>query len=371
MVDPVASIDARVKKTYPATRDSPPFQLDLHLRAASGVTALLGPSGAGKTLTLNCLAGFARPDEGRILVRDELYFDAATKVNVPPNGRRCGYIFQDHALFPHMTVRENLRFAADSARQGGKVQRHRRVQELLEEFELEDLGARRPYELSGGQRQRAAIARALAADPKVLLLDEPTRGLDYRLRQSFYEYLRKVKAALDAPIVMVTHDAEECFELADSVFLIDEGKCLQSGALSDVFQTPASVDLARSLGLYTLLEAEIVALDPGRNTSRIKALTANLPSDLEGPYLRGHLLGDLGWLCIRRHEMRMVTTSDRAATNVMRLKAIAVTKSPRGMRVQFGGDFNVEISEAEYAEVRGARDFTVYVPPTAISFLPL
>ncbi len=366
-----APIDARIKKTYPATRDSPAFVLDLHLEAGDGVTALLGPSGAGKTLTLNCLAGFAKPEEGRILVRDELYFDAATKVNVPPDRRRCGYIFQDHALFPHMTVRQNLRFAADSARRRSKMQRRRRIQELLDEFELADLDARRPHELSGGQKQRAAIARALASDPKVLLLDEPTRGLDYRLRQSFYEYLRKAKAALDAPVVMVTHDAEECFELADVVFLIEEGKCRQSGPIAEVFKAPASVDLARSLGLYTLIEAEIAALDPGRDTSRIRTLNRELEGEVDGPYLRGHLLGDRGWLCIRRHEMRVVTANHREARNAMRLKPLAVTRSPRGMRVQFGRDFNVEMSEADYAEVRGERDLTVYVPPTAVSFLPL
>lgn len=366
-MEPAPAIDARIKKTYPATADSPAFVLDVHLTADKGVTALWGPSGAGKTLTLNCLAGFAKPDEGRILIRDALYFDAAAKVNVPPERRLCGYIFQDHALFPHMTVRQNLLFAADSAKRRSKVQRRRRVHELLEEFELADLEARRAHELSGGQRQRAAIARALASDPKVLLLDEPTRGLDYRLRQSFYECLRKAKAALDAPVVIVTHDAEECFELADSVFLIEEGRCRQSGTISEVFNAPASVDLARSLGLYTLLEAEIVTLDPGRDTSRIRALG----HELEGPYLRGHLKGDRGWLCVRRHEVKVVSTNDRAALNVMRLRPLSLARSPHGMRLQFGADFLVEIGESEYADVRGARELTVYVPPSAISFLPL
>jgi molybdate transport system ATP-binding protein len=361
-----ASIDARIRKAYPPTLDSPAFVLDLHLQAGKGVTALLGPSGAGKTLTLNCIAGFAKPDEGRILVCDELYFDAAAKVNIPPDKRKCGYIFQDHALFPHMTIRQNLRFATDSARRRSKVQRRRQIEELLEEFELSELEARKPHELSGGQRQRAAIARALASDPQVLLLDEPTRGLDYRLRQSFYEYLRRAKAGLDSPVLMVTHDAEECFELADSVFLIEDGQSRQSGAISDVFRAPGSADLARSLGLYLLLEAEILGLDPGRDTSRIRVLN----HELEGPYLPGHLLGDRGWLCIRRHEVRLVSTTDRAALNVLRLKPVNASKSPRGMRVNFGNDFCVDMSEAEYADVRGSRELTVYVPPTAVSFLP-
>src|ERR1700759_22202 len=106
------SLDARLVLRLPGGPDSEPFHLDIHLKAPSGITVLLGPSGSGKTLTLNCIAGFAHPDEGRILVNDELFFDAATRTNIPPEFRRCGYLFQDHALFPHMTIRENLRFAA-------------------------------------------------------------------------------------------------------------------------------------------------------------------------------------------------------------------------------------------------------------------
>ena len=132
-------VDARLVKRLPATRESAAFELDVHLKADSGVTVLFGPSGSGKTLTLNCLAGFVRPDAGRIVVNDELYFDAATHVNRSPQYRRCGYIFQDHALFPHMNVRDNLLFAAPG--------NGRRVSELLEAFELTSLAARKPAQL--------------------------------------------------------------------------------------------------------------------------------------------------------------------------------------------------------------------------------
>ena len=140
-------------------------------------------SGAGKTLTLNCLAGFSRPDSGRILAGEDLFFDAATHVHIAPQRRRCGYIFQDHALFPHMTVMQNLRFAAAVAQSRSKL----KVKELLDAFELGSLANRKPAQLSGGQKQRAALARAMVSEPRLLLLDEPTQGLDARLKRSFFE----------------------------------------------------------------------------------------------------------------------------------------------------------------------------------------
>ena len=209
-------IDARVLKRLVSRTDTEPFHLDIHMRAGDGITVLFGPSGAGKSLTLNCIAGFVRPDQGRILVADNLLFDGATGVHIAPQHRHCGYIFQDHALFPHMTVRGNLQFAANAAH-AGRLNKHRKMQELLEAFELTELADRRPARLSGGQKQRAALARILMGEPRLLLLDEPARGLDARLRLSFHDVLRKTRDRLDIPVLLVTHDLEECFELADSV----------------------------------------------------------------------------------------------------------------------------------------------------------
>ncbi len=361
------TIDARIIKRYAAGLDSEAFELNIHLQTSPGVTVLLGPSGSGKTLTLNCLAGFSKPDEGRILVQDQLYFDAAAKVHIAPRLRRCGYIFQDHALFPHMTVRQNLHFAANSAvsMNRSKVQRHRRVQELIEDFELNDLTGRFPHELSGGQKQRGAIARALAGNPRLLLFDEPTRGLDFRLRLAFYEALRKAKAQFAAPIVLVTHDLEECFDLADSVYLIERGRFVQAGSPEQVFARPATSDIARSLGIFNLLPAEIASLDPSRNLSRVRILD----HEVEGPYFPGHLIGDRGLLCVRHHELRIVAAPERLTRNHLRLRVVAVTKSARGVRITFPEDLTAELSEAEYVEWKGSRELCVFMPKTAVSFL--
>ncbi len=299
----MSRVDARVVKHLPAIKDTPAFELNLHFQTGEGISVILGPSGAGKTLLLNCVGGFVRPDEGRILVSDELYFDAPANVHLPPRLRHCGYIFQDHALFPHMTVRENLRFAASlSSREAGGLNLRRRINELLESFDLTDLDDRKPAQLSGGQKQRAALARILLTQPRLLLLDEPSRGLDARLRQSFYELLRSLRGRLPVPVLLVSHDIDECFELADSVAVLDKGRLLQSGARETVFARPATVEIARLLGIYNIAPAEIRRLDPAANLSCIRLLD----QEIQGPYFPGHLIGDAGFLCMRRSEVKVM-----------------------------------------------------------------
>lgn len=361
-------IDARLVKRFAAERESEAFELNVHFTAKAGVTAVTGPSGAGKTLLLNCLAGFARPDEGRILVADQLFFDGAAGVHVAPRRRRCGYIFQDHALFPHMTVRENLRFAAATARKvkARALNRHRRVNELLEAFELNELAGRKPAQLSGGQRQRAALARILVSEPMVLLLDEPTRGLDGRLRRSFYEVLRETQKRLEAPIVLVTHDLEECFELADAVYLLDRGRVLQAGEKEAVFTRPATVEIARSLGLYNVMPASIAALDPGRHTSRL----AVLGHEIEGPYLPGHLIGDQGFLVARQSEMRVRTPEGGIARNErLMLRVMEASASAWGVRIAFEHGVTAMVSEAEYEQLRGNERLEIEIPAAAAHFV--
>jgi molybdate transport system ATP-binding protein len=364
---PPHSIDARLLKRFPAHADSPAFELNVHFCADAGLTLLSGPSGAGKTLLLNCLAGFARPDQGRILLNDELLFDAATHIHLSPQRRRCGYIFQDHALFPHMTVRENLRFAASAARAAHSRarNRHRRVNDLLESFELADLAARKPAQLSGGQKQRAALARILVSEPRMLLLDEPTRGLDARLRQAFYEVLRETHQRLQVPIVLVTHDLEECVSLADCVYLLEHGRVLQSGPARTIFARPASLDIARSLGLYNLLPAAIAALDPGRHTSRL----AVLDTEIEGPYLPGHLIGDSGFLCVRQSETRVRPPAARLSANELHLRLTASSVSPRGVRLTFEHGLIATVSESDFEQLRGEDRLALQIPPSAVYFI--
>jgi molybdate transport system ATP-binding protein len=347
-------IQASLVKRFSAARDSVAFSLDVSFEAGRGVTVLFGPSGAGKTLVLDCIAGFVRPDSGRILLDDVLLFDGGAGVNRIPQDRRCGYVLQNYALFPHMTVRGNLLFAAKRTK---RIERHRRVNELLDRFRLADVAGRFPHQLSGGQRQRCSLARSLVALPRILLLDEPARGLDAPLRSELYEILRDIRATFNIPILLVTHSLEECFELADEMFVFRDGRVVQSGEPAAVCGRPASLETARLLGLYNILPVEIRSLDPSRNISVLR-LGGN---DLQADYFPGHLKGDRVHLLVTpRQLIAEPRDSRRSGANSIPADLERAVDIPDGVRLEFAGGLHVEIPRADYTQT---REWTVAFPP--------
>ncbi|MBF0482299.1 MAG: ATP-binding cassette domain-containing protein [Desulfovibrionaceae bacterium] len=201
------------------------FALDVAFACECGVLVLFGPSGSGKTVTLSALAGLTRPDCGRIALDGEVLYDSALGVDVPAARRRIGFVFQDYALFPHLSVAGNVGFglSVGDGRLGARERRNR-VGEMLDALELTGLADVRPGELSGGQRQRTALARALAARPRLLLLDEPFSALDVPLRARMREELRRVTRQFSIPSVLITHDPGDVAALAGQVVIYDRGK---------------------------------------------------------------------------------------------------------------------------------------------------
>ena len=189
---------------------------------------LFGHSGAGKTTLLRILAGLTKPDKGRIVFNDTVWFDSEKKINLPPQERNVGYMFQDYALFPNMTVEKNISF-------GQKEKNKEEVDKLLELFDLEILKNQHPEKLSGGQKQRVALARALAAKPNVLLLDEPLSALDFDMRLALQHEIRKAHELLNTVTIMVSHDLQEVFHLASSVITLKNGTVTNVGKPADVF----------------------------------------------------------------------------------------------------------------------------------------
>jgi molybdate transport system ATP-binding protein len=214
--------DVRIDKTFHGERRS--FRLQVNLRTQSRRTVIFGPSGAGKSLTLQAIAGLQRPDSGRIVFDGETLFDSATAVDVPARRRGFGYLFQDYALFPKLSVRQNIAFGLQtgwrnpSAAGGGAA-----VERWLQAFELGDVAAQRPGELSGGQRQRTALARALAPSPRALLLDEPFSALDPELRDRMRVELDALLRRIDIPVLMITHDPEDLGWFGDAAFHLRDG----------------------------------------------------------------------------------------------------------------------------------------------------
>ncbi len=355
-------IQARLRKTFPPRPDSAGFSLDVEFQAGAGVTVLFGPSGSGKTLTLDSIAGFVRPEEGRILLDDQILFDGAARVHLAPQARNCGYVFQNYALFPHMTLRGNLMFAAERR---PRLERHRRVNDLIERFRLQDFAGRRPHEVSGGQRQRCSIARALIGEPKLLLLDEPAQGLDAPLRAELYEILRQVRAEFKTPVLLITHDLEECFELGDEMLILREGKIVQSGTPKKILDQPASLEVARLLGRFNLIPAEIRALDPGRNTSRI--LIGE--HELDGPYFPGHFKGDRVTVCVRPEQLKASGRNGRFGRNQIPAELNRAVEKPEGMRLEFAGGIKVDLSRADYERESGNRDWVIEFPADALRVL--
>jgi molybdate transport system ATP-binding protein len=217
------------------------FVLGLSLDVDGAPVALVGPSGAGKTTVLRAVAGLVRPSAGRVALGDRAWFDADAGVNLPPEERAVGYLFQDYALFPHLSVAENVGF-------GGR----RRVGELLERFGIAHLRAARPRELSGGERQRVALARALSRDPSVLLLDEPTAALDAQTRASVRRELAAQLRELGLPTLIVSHDFEEAAALASRVGVIVRGRILQLAGPRELVAAPADPFVARFTGANIL-----------------------------------------------------------------------------------------------------------------------
>jgi len=239
----------------------PGFTLDVEWTAGEGVAALFGPSGAGKTLTLQCLSGLLEPDAGRVVVDDRVLFDAGTGVDLPPQRRQIGYVFQGYALFPHLSVADNIGFGL---RDRPRAEARGRAADVIARMGLEGFEARRPHELSGGQRQRVALGRALAPDPALLLLDEPLSALDATLRQSLRDDLRRILAEWRTAAVLVTHDFTEAYRLGDRIVVYEAGRVIQSAPRAELLWQPASERVAGIVGIRNVLHGTVLKATPER-----------------------------------------------------------------------------------------------------------
>ena len=331
-------------------------QLDLSPDAP--VTAILGPSGAGKTMLLRCLAGLHRPLTGSIDHRGEKWFDAARNLHVPAHRRETGCVFQDYALFPHLDAAANVAFGIRSSPTGRRASAHG----WLERLGVGDLTQRRPRQLSGGQQQRVSLARALARQPALLLLDEPLSALDASLRQRLRRDLRRLLADQRIPTVFVTHDRAEAMALGDRLGVIVNGTLRQVGPTRDVLTRPRDAEVAAVLGTDTIVSCRVIETDGAFATVRIRDTKLQVlapPDDVV-----------LAFACIRAEEVLLQRTSPTDTSARNRLPGVVTAIEPHGamLRVQLDCGFSLAAlvtpaSVSEMGLTEGAKAVAVLKVP--------
>jgi molybdate transport system ATP-binding protein len=324
------AVDARLRRGA--------LELELSLTLAGGCLALAGPSGAGKTTTLRVIAGLERPDAGSVHFGGETWCDVGAGVDLAPERRRCGYVFQEYALFPHLRAWENVAFAL---RDGSRASRRERAQALLERFDLGDRAGARPRELSGGERQRVALARALALEPRVLLLDEPLAALDPQTRRSATRTLHAALQDAGVPAIVVTHDFLEAALLADEIAVLDHGRIVQRGSAAQLAAAPESPFVADFSGANVLLGVAVHG-PVGLTELRLMGGGTLVSSDTaDGPAAA----------CVFPWEITLEPVGAAATGSAQnRIEARVGTVTPLGNRVRVG----LEASQPLTAEVTAA-----------------
>lgn len=248
----MTALTVRVRKAFGH------FSLDVSWDMEREILVLFGPSGSGKSVTLQVIAGLLTPDEGYVASEERVFNDSSAGIELPPQQRSVGYVFQDRVLFPHMTVRQNIAYGLPNVDRPTKA---RLVSQLVNRFYLRDVQHKHPSQISGGQKQRVTLARALIGMPKLLLLDEPFSALDNALRSEMHRLLLDIRRDFDVPIVLVTHDLLEAYALADRVVLYSQGRVAHVGDPQDIFHASSNPDL----DLYMALNLPLLINRPPRH----------------------------------------------------------------------------------------------------------
>jgi molybdate transport system ATP-binding protein len=318
------------------------FVLDVSIDAPPGITILFGPSGAGKSTLLDCVAGLVQPDAGKIMVGEDVLFDSAANVQILPQRRRIAYVFQTLALFPHLTVEQNVEYGLKDI---SEQSRRTRAAEILEAFRVEKLRNRKPGEISGGERQRTALARSLVTAPRLLLLDEPLAGLDADLKAAIVDDLRAWNAANRIPILYVTHSRDEVDALGERVIGMENGRVVSRGMPMEVLDAPRRKRLAQAAGFENLLAATVLDLREPDGVMRVRL--GETTCEIEVPLAHASA-GDRVHVAIRAGDIMVAVERPRGLSARNILEGRIVSLEPRGTvmiaRVDCGAIFVVHVT---------------------------
>jgi len=348
--DSATGLSVRLRKRFVPDGE---FELLVAFSTPPGITILFGPSGAGKTTLLDCIAGLTTPDDGQLTVAQKTLFDSVQGVNLPPQSRRVGYVFQDLALFPHLSAEQNVRYGLASL---PVDESRRKSAAILESFRAAHLHARKPREISGGERQRVGLARALVTDPCVLLLDEPLAGLDVTTKSTIIDDLRLWNQAHGIPILYVTHSREEVFALGEQVIVVEAGRILAQGTPHEVMTAPREETVAQLAGFENIFEATVIAAHEDRGTMTCRLGGSKV--EIETPLVRAEV-GSALRVGIRAGDILLATIEPRglSARNLIPGRVVSLTQ--RDMIVVANVDCGVE---AEVHLTLAARDSLALQP---------
>lgn len=335
----------------------PGFQLDVSFNVENSALGLLGPSGSGKSMTLRCIAGLQKPDRGHISIGGQVLFDSEQGINLPPQQRKIGLLFQNYALFPHLTIKNNI---AMGLRGIEEKESKTIIQEMVAMIKLDGLEERYPHQLSGGQQQRAALARALAPRPEVLLMDEPFSALDNHLRGEMEQEIRTLLSTFPATAVFVTHNLDEAYRLCQTMLILEKGKVAASGSKDAIINAPPTLDVARMIGCQNLSRftwcsgSKVEALDWG--------CTLQLPAEKISP--------KTGHIGIYSNHIRLAEKNENV--NIIDCQIIEIVESPHHATISFKllksinkGFFKVSFSKEKWYEL-GQKELQLvklYLPP--------
>ncbi len=329
------------------------FHLKVAFDAGNEVLALLGASGCGKSMTLQCIAGIVTPDKGKIVLDGVTLFDSEKRINLPPQKRRVGLLFQNYALFPNMTVLENLK--AGCRRNKDKSESDRKIQQIMDIFELTPLQNHLPHQLSGGQQQRTALARILLSEPNILLLDEPFSALDSHLRFRLEREMAQVVRDFGKTVLLVSHDRDEVYRLSDQVLVMHNGKKEVCGSREEVFRNPRTRHAALLTGCKNIAPCEMIS------GSRMRipqwGLLLNVPMQVHTPTYAG----------IRMHDI-----CPGEGENTVRCDVVSEIENPFSFVVMLrpanqpdAAPFGWELDKELWHQLR-SHQVTIHIPQTAI-----
>jgi len=342
-------------------KDFADFSLTANFQVDQRPFGILGASGSGKSMTLRCIAGLTTPTKGKIILNERTLFDSEVKIDVPARHRKIGYLFQNYALFPHLTVEQNIAFGI---RHLPKKEQQQRITEKLQMIQLEDLRKRFPYQLSGGQQQRVALARALVTNPEALLLDEPFSALDNHLRRYMEQELIEVLKQYEGVALFVTHNLEEAYHVCEQIMIMDNGKIVANQGREELFLDPPTFAAAQLTGCKNV--TEMLPID--KSGTYVVPKWGNVTLCVPQGFKQGHK-----YIGIRDHHIEFVDQSRQSELdNVFLCEVVGYEEGPHTVTVfvQIGDQqtaseeyhLQIEVYKERWREISNSPNFYVHLP---------